>query len=85
MGEGPAAESQGEARAVGNFDLEATPARSDQVITDVRCLCADSLPLSGPAGALYGSQGDAHLRLAGLLCEIIHCMPVAVAAGEVQV
>ena len=84
MGEAPAAESLGEARAVRHLDLEAAPARADQVMADVRRPVANSLPLRGPAGALDGGQGDAHLRLAGRCSEILHGVPVAVAAGKVH-
>ncbi len=39
-----------EARAVRHVDLEAAPARADQVMADVRCLGAASLLLCGPSG-----------------------------------
>ena len=84
MGEGPTAESFDEVRAVRHVDLEAAPARADQVMADVRLPVADPLQLRGPAGARDGAQGHAHLRLAGRLGEFLHGVPVAVAAGEVH-
>ena len=90
VGEEEPAEPLAEARMEGHVDLEALPSAPDQVIADVRGTAIDLLLpggldlLSALARALDRSQRDAHLRLARRLGELLHGLPIAVAALEVH-
>ena len=84
VGEGESAEPLSRRRAKRHVDLEAEPARADQVMADVRGPVADPLQLRRLARALDGAQGDAHLCLSGGLGKLLHSLAVAVAALEIH-
>ena len=58
VGETPPAKPLIEARTVRHVDLEAAPARADEVIADVRCPVADTLLLRGPRGSFRRCAGQ---------------------------
>ena len=73
-----------QARAVGDVGLEVAAALADQVVADVGGAVGGGAGLGRLPRALHRAQRHAHLGLAGGLGQLLHRVPVAVAAEEVH-
>ncbi len=100
VGEDETAKALARWRVPGHVDLETEPALADEVVPHVALPAVGDLPLGAPGTtmrtrtpdgtlsartrALDRAQRHAHLRLAGRLGELLHGLPVAIAALEVH-
>ncbi len=86
VGEAETPHPSPEAGPVREVGLEVAPSLSDEVIADVRGAIAGRAAFGGLARALHRAQRHPHLRLPGGLGlrELLHGLPVSVAAQEVH-